>query len=322
MNQKGKIKLGLKILVSILLLGWLLCSVEWPQICHCLHQIKPFALIWAVFSIIVAMIISVVKWGLLIHAQRIPASWKDLWQAYWVALFFNNFLPSSIGGDGMRIFLVGKKTGDMAGVSVSVVAERVLATLGIACIGLPALILTGTSLKNLKGLFVLLLLGSLVGVWLLIWGKVPGFLKGKQGKGAVFLSRFISHGGRLKEQPGVIGKVVLWSALFQLANVAVNYFIFQGLGLTGVSFLEAMLVVPAAAAISMVPVGINGYGIREGAYITLLAPFGVQPAAAFTASVLYAFLVSLCSLWGGMLWIGIKKKEGELPVGTESFGNQ
>jgi hypothetical protein len=54
---------------------------------------------------------------------------------------------------------------------------------------------------------------------------------------------------------------------------------------------------------AMVPIGLNGYGLREGAYIILLRPFGYTVTSALTVSVLFGIFVSIFSLWGGIHWM-------------------
>lgn len=313
--NKSRLFFILKVVVSVSLFAWFFFSVDWREVVASFARMQLFGVAGAAAMIILAMVVSVVKWGLLLKAQGLQAGWMALWRAYWVGLFFNNFLPSSIGGDGMRILLIGQKTKDMAGASLSVVAERVLATLGIALAALPALMIRGEIFPNIRYLFFLLILISLFLLWLLVWGRVPGFIKNRSGKIAVFLNGFIDHGGLLKKKPLILLQVTFWSVVFQLANIAVNYFIFRGLGLE-LSYLDAMAVIPAAAVISMLPVGINGYGLREGTYIALLAPLGVGSADAFTASVLYAFIISVCSLWGGLVWLTDRKKGEIAHAGT------
>ncbi|MHB1125847.1 MAG: lysylphosphatidylglycerol synthase domain-containing protein [Bacillota bacterium] len=146
-------------------------------------------------------------------------------------------------------------------------------------------------------------------------GKVPSFLERKNDQLAGLLKSFCQHGQRLGQQPLVMFKVILWSATFQLTYIAVNYAIFQGLRISQAGLGVAAIVVPATAALAMIPVGVNGYGVREGAYVFLLAPYSVERAAAFTASVLFAFLVSLCSLWGGIIWLRIEQTRRTLYVG-------
>lgn len=318
MTKKINCKLILRVIVSFTLFGWLFCSLDWERTWTALKEINRYWLSGAALWVALAVGVSVVKWRIILLAQGIRTGWRELWNAYWIGLFFNNFLPSSIGGDAMRAFLIGKSAGDTPGVTFSVVVERILATLGLALVGLGASFQTGENPLNVRAFFLLIGLGGILFTVILIGGRVPGFLKGRNGKIASFAGSFINQGKLLGNKPGVILQVIIWSIVFQMINVAVNYSLFRGLGISQVTLIEAMLLIPATAAASMLPLGINGYGIREGAYVMLLTPFGVDRTLAFTASILYAFLVSLCSLWGGMLWLRLNKKGEGNYAGTRS----
>ncbi|NPV92770.1 MAG: flippase-like domain-containing protein [Firmicutes bacterium] len=297
------LKLVIRGTVSLLLLGTLLYLIDWRQGWEALLQMNPAYLTLAVFWIVIAVVVSVIKWGLILKAQGLEVPWRELWQAYWIGLFFNNFLPSSIGGDAVRILNIGNSTGDSAGAAYSVIVERTLATTALAMVGIIASVFAGEMWPGLRLFFIMILLVSSVLAGLLLVGKVPYFLQNRKGRVAGFLKGFISHGGRIGRNPKAIFWVIFWSVGFQMANVAVFCALFQGLGLAQVGWLQASLLVPAAGAIAMLPLGINGYGVREGAYVFLLGPLGVDKSLALTASLLFAFLVSFSSLWGGLLWL-------------------
>ena len=113
----------------------------------------------------------------------------------------------------------------------------------------------------------------------------------------------------------------IWSVVFQLCVVAVNYCIFTGLNLFQISWMDSMYIIPVVSVAAMMPLGINGYGLREGAYISLLSPYGISAANAFASSIIFAFTVSLCSLWGGWVWV-CRRGEGEKgDVKVESLPN-
>ncbi|MBP7479156.1 MAG: hypothetical protein KA785_01795, partial [Spirochaetaceae bacterium] len=57
------------------------------------------------------------------------------------------------------------------------------------------------------------------------------------------------------------------------------------------------------SVLSMIPVGINGYGLREGSYVLLLAPYGVGADTAVSISILFALLVSIFSISGLFTWL-------------------
>lgn len=309
-------KFSLRATFSLLLLGWLLVGMDWRHIWSTLVGINPVWLLPAAGWIVVAVAVSVIKWQLIVRAQGLRVGWPDLWRAYWIGLFFNNFLPSSIGGDAFRILHVGRLTGDTAGVTASVVGERLLSALAMSLLGLVASLYAAGAATQVRLLFVLLLTASLLLTCWLAWGWAPAWLIRKPGKLAAFIDRFRSCGKWMRTQPGPLLWTLFWSVMFQVAYIAANLSLFQGLRLWQVSLWDALFIIPATGALAMLPLGINGYGIREGAYVVLLAPLGVARAPAFSASVLFAFVVSVCSLWGGILWLGASSGRG----GADSAG--
>ncbi|MEA4924621.1 MAG: lysylphosphatidylglycerol synthase transmembrane domain-containing protein [Syntrophomonadaceae bacterium] len=312
LEPAGNWKVAIKAAVSILLLLWLGLSIDWRKTADILLHTQPVWIFIAILWIIFSMVVSVSKWKLLLNVQTIYLRWTELWRVYWAGIFFNNFLPSSIGGDAFRIFRVAKSGQDNAGAVASVVVERILATTAIAIVGITggfwAGRLNGQALTLLLGLVIITLL--LLGI--IFRGKLPASLSSKNGRIIDFLQGMSLHGSRMQANPGAILTVLLLSVVFQLAVVGVNYSIFRALGITSLGWGEILFVVPITSVAAMLPVGINGYGVREGAYVGLLASFSVPRETAFTSSILFAVLVSFCSLYGGWTFWSYRKEESNL----------
>ncbi|MBP1760689.1 MAG: hypothetical protein H6Q64_231 [Firmicutes bacterium] len=309
----------LKILVSLGLLAWLAFSIDWNELSRVLLHIDYKWIAVAVLWIVLSVVISVYKWQVILRVQGLDPGWTELWKAYWAGLFFNNFLPSSIGGDAMRIYWITKKNSDTAGSLTSVVAERILATTGLALTGLLGGLLVATSFQPLFFIFLLLIAASLGLLAIITAGKLPGWIERKSGRAVSFLKRIAGHGTRFQGNIKAITGVILLSVLFQVAVVGVNHAIFQALHLSNLGWPVALYVIPATSVAAMIPVGINGYGIREGAYMTLLAGYGTAQGTAFAASLLFAFLVSICSLYGGLVWLMQRDKGGNQSAAIESI---
>ena len=132
----------------------------------------------------------------------------------------------------------------------------------------------------------------------------------------------VGHGAKIKQNPGRLVMVGLWSIVFQLTVIAVNYCILQALHITTLTGWDLVYVIPVISVVSMLPVGINGYGLREGAYVVLLGLYQIPASTAFSASLLFVFLVSLCSLYGGYTWHNHFNKgenaDGKVPSITNS----
>lgn len=286
-----------------------------------LARVSPIYLGLAVLLIVAAVVISTVKWRFLLQAQELEVTGTELHNIYWVGLFFNNLLPSSIGGDAVRVAMVGRQTGKPAAAASSVVMERVIATLALAFVGFSASFFVTVRLPYVQATFAVLLVISLLLMGLLLAGWIPRFCEGSDHRFCVMLRRFITAGERLRAKPRLLGACFIWSVIFQLSNVAVNYILLQGLAIQTVGLWDVLVIVPATAVLAMIPLGINGYGLREGGYITLLAAYGVDSASAFSVSLLFAFLVSICSLWGGLVWLS-RGKGGQVCESANREGCQ
>ncbi|MEN6460736.1 MAG: lysylphosphatidylglycerol synthase transmembrane domain-containing protein [Syntrophomonas sp.] len=309
-HRKDYWKTILRAIVSAGLLGWLAMSIDWLELGRVLSKASITWLLVAVIGIIFSMIVSVSKWQQVLQAQDIQLSWKKLWQAYWAGLFFNNFLPSSIGGDALRIIWISKATRDVAGATASVVAERILATTGLAITGMiGAFFISQPDLRIIAMLLVLLAI-SLGLLGLLMVGRLPVGTVSKQGAIISFLRGLTKHGNYMRHYKRRIIRVLALSVVFQVTVVGINYFIFLALGISDIGWQDALYIIPVTSVAAMVPVGINGYGVRESAYVFLLGSWGVARGSAFAASLLFAFLVSLCSLYGGLIWLK-HRNEGE-----------
>ncbi len=311
-------RLFLRLGVSVFLLGWFVYSINWLEIRRAFSGISYPWLLAAFYWIIVAVVISVIRWRIILQAQGMELGWGELWRTYWAGMFFNNFLPSSIGGDTLRVIWVGKITGDTAGAAASVVIERVLATAGLGLVGFLAGLYVSSPRAEVVTLFMVLVIVSFLLLALMMWGRQPFFLKKGRSRVTGFLNRICCHGSLIRNKPAKVAAVLIWSLIFQVSVVLVNYCIFSGLHLSQLDLLDALYVIPAASVAAMLPLGINGYGVREAAYLNLLAPYGVPAASAFAASVIFAFMVSLCSLWGGWVWLRGRRKGENKGVGFES----
>ncbi|MDD3889979.1 MAG: lysylphosphatidylglycerol synthase transmembrane domain-containing protein, partial [Syntrophomonadaceae bacterium] len=293
----------LRILISLALLGWLIVSIDWKGVSAAILYADYTWFLAAAAWVILSMVVSVSKWRLVLEAQEIKISRYELWRAYWAGLFFNNFLPSSIGGDALRIFWVGKLTGDTAGSTSSVVVERIIATAGLALVGLAGSFLIIGPDRRIQILFLALLVGSLLLLALMMWGRLPVGLAAKSNRFIDFIKGMVNHGARLRGKPGKMGMVLFLSVIFQITVVGVNLAIFKALGINQLNLADLVYVIPATSVAAMLPLGINGYGVRESAYVVLLGAYGVNQGIAFAASVLFAFLISIMSLYGGWIWM-------------------
>ncbi len=315
-SQKKWITTIIKILISAALLSILVLSTDIKEIGEALSGFKAPWAAAVLFAIALSVLVSALKWGELLKAQGVRISPLKLFGYYTCGLFFNNFLPSSIGGDGARAILAGQEGGTVGG-AASVIMERILATVTLSLLGL-----LGAVFSQHTPEIVLVLMGAILAVGVALaavqlTGWVPKKLKTSEKKAAGIWRTFAEKSADIRKHPKAIVICLAESLVFQFLVAVVVGTVIAGLGLEMLPVPDLCMVVSASSVLAMVPVGLNGYGLREGSYAFLLAPYGFSTAQALTISVLYALFVTLFSLAGGPLWLILKKGKKEV---TENEG--
>ena len=293
----------IKIAVSAVLLTILILSTDIQEISNALSNFKLIWIIPVLLTITLSVIVSALKWGILLRAQGVSVSVFRLFCYYTCGLFFNNFLPSSIGGDGARAILAGQESGSVSGAAASVVMERIIATVTLSLLGLFGAIYSQSRVTIVIVLMsVLFVIGVLLAL-IQMTGWIPKRLRNKESKVASIWKSFAENSAIMRKHPRNIAICFLESLVFQFIVALVVGSVMKGLGLPDLPIADLCMVVSASSVLAMVPIGLNGYGLREGSYAFLLAPYGFSTAQALTISVLYALFVTLFSLVGGPIWL-------------------
>ena len=296
----------IKIVVSVVLLTVLVLTTDIREIGAALTSFQPLWMIPVLLTITLSVLVSALKWGVLLRAQGVRVSVIRLFCYYVCGLFFNNFLPSSIGGDGARAILAGRESGSVSGAAASVVMERILATVTLSLLGLIGAVFAQNTVPAVIILMVVLFAaGALLGL-VQMTGWVPRKLRDSEKKAAAVWRSFAQNSAVIRKHPEAIGICLAESLVFQFLVALVVGAVMAGLGLSGLPIADLCMVVSASSVLAMIPLGLNGYGLREGSYAFLLAPYGYTTAQALTISVLYALFVTLFSLAGGPLWLALK----------------
>jgi len=108
---KKKLSLPARILASAALLGTLFAVTDFRKIAGTLAGARPLWIGIGLLLIGLSVLLSAFKWRLILEAQGLKLGFWALSGDFASGLFFNNFLPSSVGGDGVRILLVGRRSG-------------------------------------------------------------------------------------------------------------------------------------------------------------------------------------------------------------------
>ena len=259
------------------------------------------------------VVVSVWRWWLLLEAQDVDMSFRSLFASMSVALFFNNFLPSNVGGDVVRIADSAKVTRSKTLAATVVLADRTMGMMGLVLVAAagatlvtsngraalpiwPAWLWVGFSSGMLFGA---LMLWSPNGVgWILrpLLVLHPEWVAGRIGSITAALQRFRQH-------VGAVASCFAGAVCVQLLTVAFGWAVARSLGIH-IAASDLAVLIPVAGVIQMVPISVNGFGVREATYSLYFTRIGLPIESAILLSLTTTALVMLYSLTGAAVWFG------------------
>jgi glycosyltransferase 2 family protein len=315
-----------RIVVSVALLGVLLVNV--PD----LRQLVPAAdlgrtgalLGLALLVTLVGIVLSAWRWQRVLAALGSRVGLPRLSAHYLAGQFVSNVLPSTIGGDVVRVARVGRSIGSSETGFASVVLERLTGFIALPLLAVagflawPALLgrgvswlalaVAGATLASLAGL--LLLAGS---------PRLAGRFRDREG-----WRRFIGalHRGvdRLRRAPRAALEIVGTAFVYQLSVVISLALLAAALELR-VPFSALLAFVPAVAIVQVLPFSIGGLGVREGMFVLFLTPLGVTSAQAIALGLLWYAAVLIVSVLGAPAF-ALGQRAVRAAVASEETGSK
>jgi glycosyltransferase 2 family protein len=304
---------ALKLSVSAILLGVLFWRIDVGRLWATARTASIPWLFGALLVYGVVVVASVWRWHLLLGAQGVDIAVSRLISSYLVALFFNNFLPSNIGGDVIRIRDSSRDAGSMTLATTVVLVDRALGLIALVLIAA-----SGASLAAEGGrqaalpilpawLWAGFLLGAGVSAPAVLaptgFGRLlqplrvfhPEWIDNRIEKLTSVLSRF-------RETPAALASCFGGAVFVQAATVAFYITVAHALSI-GIGPWDLAVIVPLSFVIQMVPVSINGFGVREATFTLYFSRLGLPIESALLISLVPTALVMLFSLSGAAVYV-------------------
>ena len=295
---------AIRIVASAVMLGLLLPRMHLPSLLPRGHHGETVAyLLLGLLTTLAGIILSAWRWQRVLTVFDAETRLPNLVNHYLAGQFVGNFLPSTIGGDVLRVSRLSGTRSDIPNTTAfaSVVIERLT-----GWIVLPLLTLTGLLLRpSLLQLGVSrLAIGLSAGTLLLLAGilaaaaspRIAGRFAANEG-----WTRFIGavHLGvvSLKRRPVAAASIIGVATVYQLSPVLAAWFATRALGLH-LPMMALLAFTPVVAIAQVLPVSLNGLGIREGALVLFLGPLGVSTGQAVAVGLIVYALTLAVSLLG------------------------
>ena len=301
MNKK--IAILLKVIVSLGLITLLVNQVDFNKIVNILKNVDITMIIYALILLIIQVFIATTRWQFVLKCQKIMLDYKNTLKILWSGLFFNQAMPSSVGGDVIRGYYLKKQGITLGRATLGVLMDRLFGMTGLVLLvvaSLPLLFgLISDSVARSGVLFIALGV-SLALLFIFFTDKLPGnFSHLRVIRGFYSLSQEGRH-CISKNYNGLI--IMIMSILIHLISVIAVMTMAIGLGIN-VEWGGILLMIPLTSLIMVVPISIAGWGVREGVMVVGFGYLGVAPEAALALSILYGLLILAVALPGGAIWM-------------------
>lgn len=282
-------------ILSLALLAWVFYLSREDIAVALTNAARPEALLnmlLAAILIMLSRLSTVARWHVLLRSGGVPVPFKETLRLTFSGLFASNFLPTSVGGDVVRLAGAMQMGYDHAISLASIAVDRLVN-------------MTGMSLAAPLGIYQLLQAAPLAAGQSLA-------LAGLWEKGWSFVRRTLTSLTLWLKQPGAL----LGAFVFALGNLfcvsGAYYFLLHGMG-ASLAYWQVVGLVSVGYFLGLMPFTINGYGWHDTIMITLFSQVaGVNSGAAAVVAVLQRLLMMLASLPGAATVPGIlSKMEGE-----------
>jgi uncharacterized membrane protein YbhN (UPF0104 family) len=300
----------IKVTVSVGLLAFLFNRVDAARLWSVARTASTAWLAEALALYTVMVLVSAWRWGLLLQAQGIHLPFRKLTTSFLVATFFNNFLPSNIGGDVVRIADTAASAGSKTLATTVVLIDRGIGLLGLillAAVGATArpplaadgvgagVLWTGLGVAAVIGTPVLMMPDRFARLFQPLRRLHPEWVDER-------LERLTDALSRFREAPGALAGCFAGAVTVQALLVAFYLAIASSMQIP-IGFTALAVIVPVSFLVQMVPVSLNGFGVREATFGFYFTRLGLPLESALLVSFMGAALVMLFSLTGAAAYV-------------------
>ncbi|MEP7284305.1 MAG: lysylphosphatidylglycerol synthase transmembrane domain-containing protein [Chloroflexota bacterium] len=298
-----------RLIVGFVLIVALLPTLATPEFWATLASVNVPLVILALILSIASVASKAWRWGVVMRFRGIKLSPGYLLFSYFIGMFFNNFLPSGMGGDVVRAYEAARHTGRGAESVTSVLVERGSGMLAVFAAGSLFALTVPTLPIGVALLAHGLFLGTVIAIWALwldvtgriltaIGNRLPTRFAGVWGKITRVYEEFRSYRHEWRLLAAVMWQSIV-TLILTLASVYTLLLAFNDHS----SFAAFAAVFSILTAIDIIPISLNGLGVREGSYVFFLGLIGIDGRIALGVALLVRLLVLIQAAMGGMAYI-------------------
>lgn len=311
--MRGFLLLAARILVSLALLYFAFRGINFAAIQSRLSQIS---LGWVMLAIAVTafqIFLGALRWREISVRCAAPLGTGQAFRYNMIGSFFNQTLPSTIGGDAMRLWLVRHTGAGWRAATYSVLVDRAIGLIALAIIVVASLPWSYEMIGNPRGRVALLLVDIAAisaGLGFLLLGRLPWqWLKTLWGMRHIHACSVIANQVLFNRSSGP--KVAILSLLIHVMAVVIAWCAVRSIAAPA-NFEQLFMLVPPIMLITMLPISIAGWGVREATMMVAFGYAGLAQTDGTVVSLLFGASSFVVGAIGGLVWIMSAEKSSEI----------
>jgi uncharacterized protein (TIRG00374 family) len=325
--MKKTVLMLLKVVVSLGILAYIFTKVI--DIRHLWANLREADLSYIIAGILFYFLVQTLsawRWYLLIKPQELEVSFPKVLAYYFLGMYFNFFLPSAIGGDVFKVYYLHKETGRLSASTASVFFDRDIGMGGLLILATAVSTWAGTRTHGETGILLAPIFAA-IGVAFIaanlalfyrptynLLHKLLLLFRLKEADEKI--ERLFDSVNAYRGKWGLIALAMLMSIGVQVGCVFVNMLVADSIGMhTRNGWIDYLVLIPTIGLIGMIPLSMNGMGLREGSYILLFSlvidsiggnanvTLDQKQTAAGTLALLWLAVLVITSMPGGIVYV-------------------
>ncbi len=306
MTIKKHWPLLIKLTISVLLIVLLMSQVDTLALVQNIAELAPEMALISFVIILLQVIPAVQRWIAVLHAIGGNLSFWHGCRLFFIGVFFNQTLPSAIGGDAVRIFFVYRAGMSLRNAVNSVLLERIVTVAALIFLVLAFYPLFADELSSTTRSWfqpILLFLAAFLFISVVGFPALT-FLIGKKRQWRI-IRAFLNLAEDMRKlllSPRLLLQSFAWALVGNATVSLAVYVLALGLNID-VTLVACQVLVPLANLMTMIPVSIAGWGIREGTMILLFGLVGIASEEILLLSILFGLTAVASGLPGAVMWM-------------------
>jgi len=266
--------------------------------------------------------VGVLRWREISAECGVPLGITQAMRFNVIGTFFNQTLPSSIGGDAVRLWLVAQAGAGWRAATYSIFVDRAVGLIALAIVIVTSLPWSFNLIGDPNGRLALLLIdfGALAGgMGFLIFGTLQWpWLKRWWATHHIYACAVIANRVIFSRQRGP--RVAILSVIVHVLAVVIAWCVVQSIG-APIVFGQIFQLVPPVMLITMLPISIAGWGIREASMGLAFGYAGLTTNEGVNVSLLFGAVFFIVGALGGLVWIFSAEKKARSHAAAEGSPN-